>query len=97
MNTFWKYAQNACGIVGAITIGYFFLAGLFGRVPAEESFNPNKMSQVPKVWPTPAWAAPQGQPARVRHVEIRLPSWDEGWEPYDVWLARQPCVPNRPH
>jgi hypothetical protein len=41
--------------------GFWFLVGFFGigRGSNVEPFNPNKMSQVPKVWPRPAWAQAQ--------------------------------------
>lgn len=42
--------------------------------------------------------APSAQPAaRPRlNFPVRIPSWDEGWEPYAAWRARQPCEPDRP-
>lgn len=94
-----------------IVFGFLILNGLFGgrgRESQPEPFSPRKMSQVPRQWPAPAWAMAQEKGVRpdlqdavpmdrpVRQVQIRLPSWDEGWKPYAVWRAEQSCTPDRP-
>lgn len=59
--TFADKAGRVCLWVVGVWVACVFLRGLFfcGGCPSSEQFNPHKMSQVPRIWPRSAWAAPQ--------------------------------------
>lgn len=108
MKTLWTILQNAFCVVGVVFVLYYFCVGLFGASPARESFDRHKVSQVTVPPQKPAWEKPQLEYRQMGPVEFhgnpqqqapfRLPSWDEGFVPYAVWLSGQnPCRPNRPH
>lgn len=72
--------DKACRWFTCIVVGFLILNGLFGGggKSQPEAFNPNKMSQVPRQWPAPAWASLQedGRPSRafnpLRNLELKL-------------------------
>ncbi len=108
----FETAKTVCFWLMVCFFGFWFCVGFFGNGRDHnhnEPFNPRKMSQVPKVWPAPAWRVQQpslllfqqqpassAQPVRQRvNVPFTFPSWSDGFEFHDEWRAKQPC-PNRP-
>ncbi len=108
-----EWLKRACVFLVCAYIGVYFLIGWLGIGSCEkERLDPQKMSHVTVPPQTPIWVrqppqpivifgsnpAPAAQPVRQRvSSSIRIPSWDEDWEPYAVWLAKQQrCKPDRP-
>ncbi len=72
--SFWKMKFEKFAVwFTCIFFGFLILNGLFGGRGGSqpEPFNPHKMSQVPRVWPAPAWAVSREGELPVQYNPLR--------------------------
>lgn len=93
----FETAKTVCFWLVVCFVGFWSCVGFFGigREVRPEQFNPHKMSQVPKVWPAPAWAASQKADVERGQLQRITENLQHGLDavPQYEWRNYQPPEP----